>query len=86
MHLVLYSLHADTAQDTGRLYALGRTTLAVTSLKAVLQNLVQGMLNAGKRLGGIVVLVMNMQVVVLHSLTNFLTQQVVVHKGLCSLA
>ena len=72
VHLVLYGLHADTAQDAGCLDTLGRAALAMTSLEAMLQNLVQRMLNAGERLGGIVVLVVNMQVVILHGLAGAL--------------
>ena len=40
------------------------------------------MLHAGQALGGVVVLVVYVQIVSLYGLSGFLTQQIVVHKGL----
>ena len=82
MHLVLTTLHRDTGQHRGRLNTLGRTRGTMTSHEAAVQDIVQRMLHTGERLGGIVVLIMDMQVVVFHSLTTLLTQQIVVDEGL----
>ena len=86
VHLVLHRFHRDTADDGGRLDALGGTALAVTGLEAVLEDLVQRVLDAGHRLGGIVVLVVDVQIVVLHGLAHLLGEQVVVDEGLGGLA
>ena len=86
VHLVLHSLHADTAQYRSGLDTLCRTALAMTGLETVLQDSVQRMLDAGQRLGRIVILVVDVQVVVAYSLLHLIAQQIVVHERLCGLA
>ena len=70
VHLVLHGLHADTTKDGGCLNALCRTALSVASLETILQDSIQWMLNTGQRLGGIVVLIVNVQIVVLHGILH----------------
>ena len=48
--------------------------------------MVEGVLHAGERLGGIVVFVVDVQVVVLHGLACLVAQEVVVDEGFCRLA
>ena len=86
VHLVLGGLHRDAGDDTGRLDALGGARLAVASHVALLEHLVQRVLHAGETLGGIIVLVVDMQVIAAHGFTCFLAQQVVVDEGLGGLA
>ena len=86
MHFVLYGLHADTPEYAGGLYPLGRPALAVSCLESVAQDLVEWVLYACQRLGRVVVLVVNVQVVALHGLLCLLGQQVVVDEGLGGLA
>ena len=86
MHLVLHGLHADTAQNRSGLDALCRTALAMAGLETILEDTVQGVLHAGQRLGGIVVLIVNVQVVVLHGILHLIAQQIVVNERLGGLA
>ena len=85
MHLVLTTLHRDTSQHRGRLNTLGRTRSTMTCHKAAVQDVVQRMLYAGQRLGGIIVLVVDVQIVMFHSVTTLTRQQIVVHERLGSL-
>ena len=85
MHLILRTLKGYACQYGSRLYALGRTRRAMAGRKAVVEDIVERMLAAGKRLGGIIVFVVNMQIVVLHGVTYLLRQQVVVNERLCGL-
>ena len=82
VHLVLGALQRDTGQHAGRLDALGRARCAMTGNEAAVQNVVQRVLHAGERLGGVVVLIVNVQVVVLHGVAALGRQQVVVDKRL----
>ena len=86
VHLVLRCLHRDAGDDAGCLDALGRTRLAVAGAEAVLQHVVQWMLHTRQALGGVVVLVMDVDVVVAHGLAGLLAQQVIVDKGLGAFA
>ena len=52
----------------------------MTGHETAVEDIIEGMLTAGKRFGGIIVLVVDMQIVVLHSITGFLGQQIVVDK------
>ena len=86
VHLVLHRLHRDTAYDAGRLDALGGTRLAVARLKTALQNLVERMLYAGERLGGIVILVVDVDIVVAQRGAGLFGEQVIVDEGFGGLA
>ncbi len=86
VHLVLCCLHGDTTHDAGCLDALCGTTLTMSGTETTLQDMVQGVLDAGQRLGGIVVLVVDMQQIGTNGLACILAQQVVVYEGLGGLA
>ena len=86
VHLVLCTLHRDTGQHAGCLNALSCARCAVPGSKAILQDIIKRMLHTGKTLGWIVILVVNVQVVMLHSVATLFTQKVVVNKRLCCLA
>ncbi len=58
----------------------------MSGTEATFQHLIQRVLHAGQALGGVVVLVVDVDIVVAHSLTCFLAQQVVVDKGLGAFA
>ena len=60
-----------------------RTAGAMSGGKAALKDVVEWMLAACKRLGGIVVLVVDVQVVVLHGIAHIVGEQIVVDEGLC---
>ena len=80
VHLVLYGFHRDTGHDGSRLYTLGGTAFTVSGLESMFKNLVQRMLDAGERFGGIIILVMDVQVVVTHCPQRFFRKQIVVHE------
>ena len=82
VHLVLAALHRDTCQNRSRLDALGRARGAMPCHESALQNMIQRMLHAGERLRWIIVLIVDMQIVVLHSVATVLRQQIVVDEGL----
>ena len=82
VHLVLTSLQGDASQYGCRLDALGRTGRSVTCRESVAQDDIERMLHTGERLGGIIVLVVDVEIVVLHSQTRILREQVVVHERL----
>ena len=86
VHLVLSALHRDTSQHAGSLYTLCGARCSVTGSKTVLQYVVERVLHTGKTLSWVVVLIVNVQVVMLHRVTTFLAQQIVVNKWLCCLA
>ena len=82
VHLVLCSLHADAGKHAGRLDALGGSALAVASHITAFEDVVEGMLHACQRLGGVVVLVVDVEVVVLDGFADVVAQEVVVDEGL----
>ena len=82
VHLVLGCFQRDASQDTGSLDAFGRARFAVSGREAVFQNMVQRMLHACQALGGIIILVMDVQIVLGDGIQNFFTQQIVVHERL----
>ena len=45
--------------------------------------MIERMLNTGKRLGRIIILIVNVQIIMLHGITNIFRQQEVVNKRLC---
>ena len=55
----------------------------MTGHKTMFQNIVERMLHACQRLGGIIILVVDMQIAVAHSLSGLLGQQIVIDKRLC---
>ena len=85
MHLVLGCFHRDAGDDASSLDALGRTRLTMACHIALLQHFVQRMLHASETLGGIIVLIMNMQIVATDSLTRLFAQEVIIDKGLSGL-
>ncbi len=82
VHLVLHGLHGYAGEHRRGLYPLGGTGLAVTGLKAFVEDLVQRMLEAGEALGGIVVLVMDMDIAAIDRVPHVLGQEAFVHIGL----
>ena len=85
MHLVLHGLHGYAGQDRCRFDTLRGTGLPVAGLQSVFQNQVQRVLDAGKRLGGIIILVVDMDVVARNGFAHVSRQQALVHIGLGSL-
>ena len=85
VHFVLSCLQGDAGNHARCLYSLGGPGFAVTGDESVLENIVQGVLYAGERLGGVVVLVVDVQIAVLHCLTRFRGEQIVIYKRLSSL-
>ena len=81
VHLVLGALHRDTSQHRGGLDALGRARGAMSGDEAAGEDMVEGVLHAGERLGGVIVFVVDVEVVVLHGLAALLGEQVVVDEG-----
>ena len=79
VHLVLCRLHGYATHDAGRLDALGRTALSVTGTEATLQDVIQGVLHAGERLGGIVVLVVDMDISVLDGIAHVFREKACIH-------
>ena len=86
MHLILCRLHGDAAHDAGRLDALGGAALSVSGTESPLEDVVQRMLHASERLGGIVVLVVDVEVVVLAGLASLLAEEIVIDERLRRLA
>ena len=82
VHLVLHRLHGDAGEDGRRLDALRRAGLAVAGLEAELQDLVQRVLDAGQGLRGIVVLVVDVDIVVGDRLADRVGEQDFVHVAL----
>ena len=81
VHLILGCLHAYAGEHAGRFDTLGGTALAVACHVTAFEHMVQGVLHACERLGRIVVLVVDVEVVLLHSLADIFSQQVVVDEG-----
>ena len=82
MHLVLTALHGDTGQHRSCFDTLGRARGTMTGNKATVKDIIQRMLHTGERLGGIVVLIMDMEIVVLYGITALFGEQIVINKGL----
>ena len=82
VHLVLGGFHRDARNHAGSLDALGGTRFAVPGHITLLKHLVQRMLHAGEALGGVVVLVVDVQVVAAHGLARLLAQEIIIDKGL----
>ena len=82
VHLVLRTFQRDAGQHARRLDALGGTRCPVAGYEAAVQDVVQRMLHTCQRLRGIVVLVVNVQVVVFHRLAGTFREQIVVDKRL----
>ena len=86
VHLILCRFHRNTGQNTGRLDTFGRTGLPVSGRETMLQDVVERMLYARQAFGGIIILVMNVQIVVLDRLFHLFAQQVVVYERFGGLA
>ena len=82
VHLILGTLHRDTCQHRGRLDATGRTRSPMPGYKTTVKDMVQRMLHTGERLRGIIVLVMDMEVVPLYGVAALFREEVVVDKRL----
>ena len=72
VHLVLAALHRDTSQHRGRLDTLGRARGTMSGYETTGQDVIQRMLHAGERLRRVIVLVVDMQIVMLHSVAAVL--------------
>ena len=82
MHLVLGTLHRDTSQNRRRLYTLCRTTGTMTGNKSAGEDIVERMLYTGKRLRRIIILVVDVQIVMLHSIATLFRKQIVIDERL----
>ena len=82
MHLILCTLHRDTSQHGSRLYTLGRARGAMTSNKATGQDVIQRMLYTSERLGGVIVLIVDVEIVVFYRITTIFREQIVIYKRL----
>ncbi len=82
VHLVLNRLHRHTGGDGGRLDTLCRTRRRRTGNKAILQGNVERMLDTGKTLGRIIILVVDMQQICLHGIFDHIGKQHLVNIGL----
>ena len=80
VHLVLCCLKRYAGNHACRFDALGRTRFAVTGCKAIFQNVVERVLHAGEALGGIIILVVYVQIVATHCLFRLWRKQIVVNK------
>ena len=85
VHFVLDRLHGDTGQNRGSLDSLCRTGLSVAGFQAVFENHVEGMLDAGKGLGRIVVLVVDVDIVSGHCIADIGGEKALVNVALGSL-
>ena len=85
VHLVLGTLHRDTGQHRCRLDTAGRARGSVSGDEAALKDMIQGVLHTGERLRGVVVLVVDVQIVMGNGVAGILREQVVVDEGLCGL-
>ena len=81
MHFVLYGLHGDACHDGSGFDAFGRARLAMSCHEAIVQNLVERMLDASKRFGRIIILVVDVEVIVLYRPKRFFGQKIVVYEG-----
>ena len=86
MHLILSSLERNTRLNTGSFYTLSRTALGMSSLQTMLKDGIKRVLYACKRLGWIVVLVMNMYISAFHSSLNLFIKQIVINEWLGAFA
>ena len=86
MHLILSSLERNTRLNTGSFYTLSRTALGMSSLQTMLKDGIKRVLYAGKRLGWIVVLVMNMYITALHGTLHLFVKQIVIDERLGAFA
>ena len=86
MHLILCSLERDTSLNACCLNALGRTALGMSGLQTMLKDGIERVLYTGKRLGWIVVLVMNMYITALHGTLHLFVKQIVINEWLGAFA
>ena len=86
VHLVLATLHGDTGQHRGRLNALGTTRGTMTCSKSVLQDIIQRVLHTGERLRGVIIFVVDVQIVVFYGVAALFREQIVVDEGFGGLA
>ena len=86
MHLILSSLERNTRLNTGSFYTLSRTALGMSSLQTMLKDGIKRVLYACKRLGWIIVLVMNMYISAFHSSLNLFIKQIVINEWLGAFA
>ena len=82
VHLVLDSLHRYAGEDGCGLDPLRGPGLSVTCLETVLENQVEGVLDASQGLGRIIILVVDMDVVLRHSLTDIFREKALVYISL----
>ncbi len=86
MHLVLGCLERDACNHACCLYSFCRSRLAVTGHKSALKNPVERMLHACQTLGGIIILVVDMDIIVLYSLFHLGGEKIVVDERFGGLA
>ena len=54
----------------------------MTSDKATVQDVIQRMLHTGERLGGIIVLIVDMEIVMFYGITTLFREQIVINERL----
>ncbi len=82
VHFVLSRFHRYAGYYACRFDTLGRARLPMAGHKAVVQNVVERVLHAGKALGRVIVLVVDMDIIAAHGIACFRRQQIVVNERL----
>ena len=83
VHLVLHRLHRYAGQYACGLDSFGRSALPVSCFQSVLEDKVEWVLQTGKALGRVVVLVVDVDVSILDGLFDIFGQKALVHEGFC---
>ena len=86
VHFVLCGLERDARNNRCGLDAFGRARFAMAGNETILENFVEWVLHAGEALGGVVVFIVNVDIVVAHGVASFFGEEVVVDEGFCGLA
>ena len=82
MHFVLCGFERDTSEDTCRLDSLSWARFAVTGRETAIEDVVERMLHASETLCRIVILVVDVDIVVFHSLESLLVEEIVIDERL----
>ena len=81
MHLILACLERDAGYDGSCFDAACRTRLAMTCHEAMFKDMVERMLHACERLGGVVILVVDMEITASHGFARLIGEEIVVDEG-----
>ena len=86
MHFVLCRFERDAGDHACRLDSFCGTRFAVAGDEPVFEDAVERMLHASEAFGGVIILVVNVDIIVFHRLLHFGREEIVVDKGFCCLA